>query len=58
MAHNTKKCAVYFFHCVSEEICAGMIRFWQRNRRSTEDFITGDSTSSNNKYYFQDCFIF
>lgn len=58
MVYNTTKCALYFFHGISGEICVGTVRFWHRNRRSAEDFIVGDSTNSNNKYDFQDCVIF
>lgn len=49
MVHNTKSMHFIFFHGISGEICARMVRFWHRNRRSAEDFITGDSTNRNNK---------
>lgn len=52
--HNTK--TSHFFHGLSGEIRAGIVTF--QCRRSAENFIAGDSRNSNNKYDFQDCFIF
>lgn len=49
MVHNTKSVRFMFFHRISGEMCARMVRFWHRNRRSAEDFIAGDSTNRNNK---------
>lgn len=54
MVHNTK--TSHFSHGLSGEICAGIVTFWCRT--SAEYFIAGDSCNSNNKYDFQDCFIF